>query len=81
MAYSNRPMCPGSKTIATKVIKAPGLNPDRLLGVCSYCGRVGALAAGGWTRIHSPRGDNTRSHDKTMEVIYLMHGGKLPNRS
>lgn len=60
-----------------KVIDAPGQNQRRRLGLCPSCGRVLAETRSGKIRTHSLRGKNTRSHDSTMETIYVMFGGRL----
>jgi len=85
MAYGTRPICSGSGKPAREGTSVKG-SLHRTFGLCAECGRVGVLRKdmnfglfGGMVmRLHSPRGDNTRSHDKTMEIVYLMNGGELP---
>lgn len=64
-----------------RVVNAPGVNHRRRLGLCPSCERVLAETRSGKIRTHSLRGENTRSHDSTMESIYLMFGGKLSRTS
>ena len=68
--------CPGSEQRVAYPVHAPGTNPDRVLALCGTCRRITVPTGGGYARHHSVRGENTRSHDKTMETLYLMHGGK-----
>lgn len=61
--------CEGSGSAPAERRKYQGITGD-WLGKCGECGAILKPKKDGTLRSHSERGRNTRSHDKTMEILW-----------